>query len=446
MNPYLPLSIQTLTGNSSAPVTQPMPTNAPGAMQYANGASATMVPPTMPTLSNTNTQAPVTTTSLPTNFQSELNNIKTQAEAIQSKLNEPTVGQTFNNAGIDYSNIPTYDELYGGKIDENKVRRQQAKLFQREIDATNQVYDQLLRDARQQNLGSLGSQRAMAARGGLLGSDFGAAQEQKVQQQGNEIIGALQAERTAKIGAIQGNVRTAVADELTRMRTELQTGAKNKLDYMALETEMKTKNARRAAGAFLTQGIDPSTLTPEELATIGAEAGLSPTDIISEYNSAVSEQQEGALKTRKTEAEIKKIEADIASGKIIKIGEGDMLYNTETGETFKNPKTSAAGTGSSVSSLIGTDNVTQIHQFLQSNRGADGYTATNKYLDELGKYVSLGGDPKDFIKEYDPNVYINPNDETRSFLAAYMKPTPREQAEDDISSLINSFEQLSATK
>jgi multidrug efflux pump subunit AcrA (membrane-fusion protein) len=52
-------------------------------------------------------------------------------------------------------------------------------------------------------------------------------------------------------------------------------------------------------------------------------------------------------KMDKTDAEIRKIEADIAKGHIITLGEGSMLYDLRTGETFKNPKTYAPDRGAS---------------------------------------------------------------------------------------------------
>lgn len=431
MNPYSPTSIQALTyktpqqiiseaaaAGTTAPATSV--TSAPGAMQYSNGGQASMVSPAGAT--------PVVATTATTPAYTSAAAVPVAEPTIGSTLGTSTAGATTPTSTL---RNPTY-EKEGFVIDEDKIRRQQTKLFQREIDATNQVYKQLLNEARVEGQGRLGSQTAQSARGGLLGSDFGSAQEQKVRDVNTGITTALQNERIAKIGAIQGKIREAVASELTRKREELQTSSKAR-------KELKTNNLKLAASAFLTQGIDPMTLSQEELMAIGQEAGLTPNEIINQYVLDKAEQDTATAKaelgTRKTEAEISKIEADIAKGKVIELAEGGMLYNTETGETFKNPKTYAPTAGSAISSVIGTDSVTQIHQFLQSNRGADGYTATNKYLDELGKYVSLGGDPKDFLKEYDPNVYINPKDETRSFLQTYMKTTPAEAVQKELTSL-----------
>ena len=78
--------------------------------------------------------------------------------------------------------------------------------------------------------------------------------------------------------------------------------------------------------------------------------------------------------------------------------------------------------------------VAGLHKTLSDTRGADGYANTQKYMDELNAFVSIGGDPKDFIKEFNPDIYINPQDPTRSFLSSQMKKAGGET--DMLSSII----------
>lgn len=342
-----------------------------------------------------------------------------------SPVPEPTVGETLSPfSASSFDSQPSYEDIYGKPIDENKIYQNQLNLFQGQIDATNQVYDQLLGEARLQQTGRLGSQRAISARGGILGSDFSSSQKENVVQYGNDIERGIGAERAAAIGAILGNVRSSAQTELANKRAARQQGAENYLAYLASSSERKKNNITQIAQDLITQGYDPSQLDKKELDAIASEAGVSVQDIISGYAQVKSATDAAATeadqKSRKTEAEIAKIEADIASGKIKTLGEGSILYNTETGEYFKNPKTSAPGTGG-VGTLLAPEEVSGVHVTLQNNRGQDGYTDTGKYLEQLDAYVQLGGDPKDFIKEYSPDVYINPNDSTRSFLQSQMK-------------------------
>ena len=114
-----------------------------------------------------------------------------------------------------------------------------------------------------------------------------------------------------------------------------------------------------------------------------------------------------------------------------------MLYNTETGEQFKNPKTYKATAASGLSvggQVLNQEDISVGHIRLNNTRPplkkdgsgkplavADRYADTGEYMKMLDEFVNAGGAPQDFIKEYDPNVYINPKDETRSFLQAAMK-------------------------
>jgi len=420
---------QATAGNTGGQTIAP---TAPGAMQFRDGGQASMVPPapipvSRQTPTTTSTSTPVAntaTTPLPTmdDIISRFNTIKTGVDKLAA---EQTVGQSFSNPT--YESMKSYDELYP-EIDEDKIRREQLRLFQGQIDSTNQIYDQMLNEARMEGQGRLGSQRAMAARGGLLGSDFGASQKQKVQDYNTDISRAIQAERSAKIGQIMGEVRSSVTAQLAEKRAARQQGAENYLSYLKNESSMRDNNISLAAGALLAQGIDPTTLDENELGAIAMEANLKPQDIIMRYQqlaqAQAAESAEADLKTRKTEAEIAKIDADIARGRLVTLGEGTMLYNTETGEMMKNPKTYKPDAPSGLrlgTQTLDQQSVADVHTELNSTRGQDGYADTGRYMAEFNAFVNLGGDPKDFIKEYDPNVYINPNDPTRSFLQTAMK-------------------------
>jgi len=181
-------------------------------------------------------------------------------------------------------------------------------------------------------------------------------------------------------------------------------------------------------------------------------AGLKAKDLLSTYQQLKAQQEaagaEADLETRKTEAEIAKIEADIAKGQVVTLGEGTMLYNKETGEYFKNPKTYKPDSPSGLSigeGVLNQESVADVHASLNESRGDDGYANTQLYMDEFNGFVGLGGDPKDFVKEYDPNIYINPNDPTRSFLQTEMKKTPAQAVEEELTAL-EQLEQLQALR
>lgn len=359
----------------------------------------------------------------------QLSGIKSEALRIQDILNQRQADEAQGSGFVtgEFEEGPAF-EPYDEEAARRAAIRNQRRLFQSEIDATNQVYDQLLNEARIEGQGRIGSQRAVAARGGLLGSDFAGAQKDKVQSFNTDIQRGIQAERQAAIGAIEGTVRAAVADELAAKREARALGAEEYSNYLAGKSERKENYKNALIQDLLTQGVDIEDLSEEELAQYLRPAGLKANDVKSAYLRAKAGQEaasaEAGLENRKTEAEIAKIEADIAQGQLKTIGEGTMLYNTATGEMIKNPKTykPTAPSGLRIGAgVLNQEAVADVHATLNESRGEDGYTDTGLYMDEFNGFVAAGGDPKDFVKEYDPNIYINPNDPTRSFLQTEMK-------------------------
>lgn len=282
---------------------------------------------------------------------------------------EPTVAQTLQSikdralqlksqqsglTNIGYETGPTYEELHP-EIDEREVMRQQRKLFQSEIDATNRVYDDMLAQERLAGQGRLGTGRAIAARGGLLGSDFGEAQRNNIVGANLSAERAVQNERQAKIGAIMGTMRKAVADALTEKRLARQQGAENYISYLASSKERKANNANIAASAILQAGLDPTKMDPAEIEAIGKEAGLSLQDILMAYSGMKSASEAEGLKSRKTEAEIAKLEADAKDAGFFNLSEGQSRYDADGNVIASKGKTYAPGTGSSSSISLTTD-------------------------------------------------------------------------------------------
>ena len=404
---------------------------------------------TQPNQTNTTPQTQPSTAQTGTSVSDELNRIRGEAMDIQGILDqrragEPTVGESLAGVGDGLNQFPSFNEIYGEPANEQDVMRNQMRLFQSEIDATNQIYDQMLNQARLEGTGRLGSQRAMSARGGLLGSDFAGAQKATVQDFNTGIERGIQAERSAAIGAIMGNVRSSVQQQLAEKRQARQQGAENYLNWLANSEQRRNQNTALIAQDLMNQGIDPTTLSEEELVAITSEAGVNRGDVMRQFTAMQQQQQaemaqleqqarETQLKEAKTQAEIAKIEADIARGTMVTLGEGSMLYNTETGEFFKNPRTTASGGAGSTTIPNVPDDLTQnARLILEESRGSDTFTDTGTYLEIYNDFVSAGVKPEEFVKAFDPDKYINPNDPSRGWLESQMR---RPQQQDPIAQL-----------
>jgi hypothetical protein len=430
-----------LKTQAPTPLLAPAPINAPGAMQYRDGGQATMIPPTI----TTTPTAPVATPPMPTgnttstaqpNIQSELDRIKKEALGIQSAINqlpqEPTIQQSFAAPTPDQFGDPSVEaylrNLATNPVDEESIRQAQMRMFQQQIDATNQIYSGLMQEAQFQGQGRLGSQRAISARSGLLGSDFGASQKETVMDYNRQIERGIAAEQAAKIAAIMGEARSSAATEIREKNQARMQGADAYLKYLAGARERKASNLQKLAGAMLEQGASPFDMDEQTLKEIAQQYGTTIGDIQSTFQTFKSqsdaEAEANLLKRTKTEAEINKLNMEIEKGQWQSIGEGTMLINPTTGERIKNPKTYAPTVASGLKiggKTLDQEAVADVHNILQETRGSDGYANTGTYMRELEGFVALGGDPKDFIKEYNPDIYINPNDPSRSFLQSQMR-------------------------
>ena len=397
-----------------------------------------------PTIVNTPTP-PVATSAMPAgtatgtaqpNMQTELQRIQQEALGIQAAINqlpqEPTIQQSFAAPTPDQHGDPAVEAYLRSvattEVNEDEINRRQMALFQKEIDATNQIYGNLMQEAQFQGQGRIGSQRAISARSGLLGSDFGASQKETVMDYNRQIERGIAAEQAARIAAIQGFARKSAADEIAAKNAARMQGADAYIKYLGSAAEVKSSNLQKLAAAMLEQGESPFTMDEQALKEIAGIYGTTVGDIQSTFQTFKSqsdaEAEANLLKRTKTEAEINKLNMEIEKGQWQSIGEGTMLINPTTGERIKNPKTSAPSAASGLKvggQTLNQSQVADVHNTLQETRGSDGYANTGTYMRELEGFVALGGDPKDFIKEYNPDIYINPNDPTRSFLQSQMK-------------------------
>lgn len=270
--------------------------DAPGGMSVAPGGAATgyvNIPGlSIPAPSPTAVIEPTLGQSLGTSGSSS----SYYQSAIPGSTSVPTtVTPTSFNAPSAYSyGDPKIEAILRGQatsnVDPRKIRREIERMFRAEIDATNDIYDQLLEEARIQGEGRLGSQRAGAARGGILGSDFAGSQKKKVQDYNTAIAKSINAERQAKISSIMGFARESASNEIARQTLAQQQGAQSYLAYLGEAEKNKTNNINAVASALLTQGVDPSQI-PDELEQIAGDLGTTTENILATYKNIQASSQ-----------------------------------------------------------------------------------------------------------------------------------------------------------
>ena len=299
--------------------------------------------------------------------------IKTQADVNSGNSNSTTPAQAYGFSNGVYDDPALIDArrqqaeaariASSTPVDEGAIRTQTLANFQAEIDSQNQIYADKLRTAQVAGEGRLGSSGAIQARRGLLGSDFGAAQTDTVNAANNDVYAGINAEKGAALAMIQAKIRSAVADEISAKTKAKSEGLDSYVKYLGEGQTRKQENAVKAAQLLLEQKHTMNDLHAEDLKSLLDGYGVTKDQVANEYNklknakdTAEATAKDAASKAQLagdlTRAQITKIDADIASGKLIKIGEGDMLYDPSTGKTFKNPKTFAP-TGSTPTGTSG---------------------------------------------------------------------------------------------
>ena len=210
-------------------------------------------------------------------------------------------------------------------IDEEAIRRQKESEYQAQIDSVNALYADKLNQARIQWQGRLGSSTAMQARGGLLGSDFWAAQTSNVQGYNTEVENLVNAEKQSALNDIFAEIRTNATAEIAAKRKAKEEWATAYLQYLQWATERKNTKTQNAAKRLLAKWIDPKTVSDEELKKLG----LDRDDLTISYNELKAGVDKAAA-TEATQAETTRLDQAKTQAEIDKMNQ-DMSKNYEVG-------------------------------------------------------------------------------------------------------------------
>lgn len=116
--------------------------------------------------------------------------------------------------------------------DEAAIRADKLKEAQGLIDAINNKYAAVFANDEVNGRAAMGSTRSAAARGGLLGSDFGNGQLDRTTANNKKIIDADQANKNLELASIFDKVDQRTQEAITAKRNEALTGRNNYLAYL----------------------------------------------------------------------------------------------------------------------------------------------------------------------------------------------------------------------
>jgi hypothetical protein len=393
-----------------------------------------------------------------------------------SNPTSPTIGQIVGQ--YETPEEQAYRQQYGQNLltesqttpDLNKIRQDTLARYQAEIDAINSSYATKKAAERIQGQGRLGSAGAIQARRGLLGSDFGAAQTDTINQYNAELIDAIEQERLAKVSSIMSEANRFAQEEYDKKLEAKRLGAENYLKFIGESATRRQNNTAKMA-AYLYQQGNYDTLTPAELKQIADNLGVSVDTLKAVYADyagqaqaaqakaqaaqakAQAEAEKEALGMEKTRAEISNLKGQsekdmIAKGytyvatpaqrdalkkqgysittlngrtyakppqtKTIQIGKSDYLITfDEAGNIIGKTLLGSSGTGTGSKTSSGSTfnkklAQSKIEQFFYQQSGNSKKVSPDDYYLAKQAWVEDGGKEEDFDTIFYKRLYTHP--------------------------------------
>lgn len=205
---------------------------------------------------------------------------------------------------------------YGMDTNPNANDRSAATaMFQSQIDALNQVYAEQKKSEVLAGRNRLGSNTAIEARRGLLGSDFGAAATDRQVEANKELQDAIDAKHNLDLQSIYTNVNKSALDAAAARVSAAQKGADAHLEYIKGANDRITSNVQSAVKAYVAAGNDGSKLTDQNINDFATKLKTTPDVIRNAITEASTTAKKANLDSVKTQADIDKINQDITTGK-----------------------------------------------------------------------------------------------------------------------------------
>ena len=167
---------------------------------------------------------------------------------------------------------------------EEEVREQKRKAAQLQIDATNQVYASLVSREKERGVERRGRTRAIAARSGLLGSDFGEAQFAETERLTSENIAAIEAERAVKLTQILGHADDKAQAEIDKRKAEASKNSEDYLKFLEGQQTRVREDVKGLAGTGLTFAEFRDKLGSDKLQKYLKDTGFNESEFELYYN------------------------------------------------------------------------------------------------------------------------------------------------------------------
>ncbi len=208
-------------------------------------------------------------------------------------------------------------------IDEQSIRENTVAKFQTQIDALNRYYEEQLRQKSAAeallNQGRLGTGAAVQARRGLIGSDFGNAQTDQINQNEaqiqNSIADSVNAEKSAQIQSILGKAQSEADAEIAAKQAAKTKGAQDYIDFLKGAAQRKDDRVQSALANVIAANANPDDAT---LKTLADQLGIGVDEVKTKLAAAKSTAALTAQKNAPKPVEV-----------------GGVLYQVQADGTYK---------------------------------------------------------------------------------------------------------------
>jgi len=245
----------------------------------------------------------------------------------------------------DYQEDPTTNALLKKyknestqEVDEEAIRRATRDRIQAQIDAINNATEaQISRFRQTTGKDRIGTSVAQQARGGRIGSDFGATEIATVETFNRQDEDLYRREANSKISALFDLAARDATSEITAKRAAIEKSVDKYFEFLGTQNERKQQQLSNFVQYMLALGVDPTSLSDADLKKLQTQYGVGKEQIANLYDSAKSAKSDKDRESQMADADLEKTKADAEKARAsvnqfdLSEGEARYVYDPETG-------------------------------------------------------------------------------------------------------------------
>ena len=162
------------------------------------------------------------------------------------------------------------------------IKEQTRKDMQGQLDAIDAAYSTILSDIRLRNTNDAGRTRALDARSGLLGSDFGSAHADTTERIGGQRIALAQKEQAAEKAKVMGAINDRAMQQIEMEKAANEANATKYFEYL----KGSQTDARNNALTLAKSGVTHGDLSADEYRKLLDQTGWDELTLDAQMNNA----------------------------------------------------------------------------------------------------------------------------------------------------------------